>query len=68
MPKYIIVLSKKAEKELDKLSDKIAEPILTAISELENEPRPQGYIKLKGIDGYRISSSNYYTWPQERYL
>ena len=38
MPKYIIVLSKKAEKELDKLSDKIAEPILTAIRELENEP------------------------------
>jgi len=41
MPKYIIHLSKKAEKQLDKFSDSIAEPIIAAISELENNPRPQ---------------------------
>lgn len=59
MPKYIIVLSKKAQKQLDKLSDKIAEPIFTAITQLENNPRPNGYKKLKGRKGYRIRTGNY---------
>ncbi len=59
MPKYIAVLSKKAQKQLDKLSDKIAEPLLDAISELEKNPRPVGNKKLKGRDGYRIRVGNY---------
>jgi mRNA-degrading endonuclease RelE of RelBE toxin-antitoxin system len=32
MTKYTILLSKKAQKQLDKLSDNIAEPILSAIA------------------------------------
>lgn len=59
MPDYTVVLSKKAQKQLDKLSDKIAEPILEAISSLEENPRPQGYKKLKGREGYRIRIGNY---------
>ena len=59
MPKYTAVLSKKAQKQLDKLSDYIAEPIMDAISGLEENPRPAGYIKLKGRDGYRIRTGNY---------
>ena len=59
MPDYTVVLSKKAQKQLDKLSDKIAEPILEAISRLEENPRPQGYKKLKGREGYRIRIGNY---------
>ena len=59
MPKYTAVLTKKAQKQLDKLSDNIAEPILEAIADLEENPRPQGYIKLKGRDGYRIRVGNY---------
>lgn len=59
MPKYTAILSKNAQKQLDKLSDNIAEPILKAISELEGNPRPQGYKKLKGRDGYRIRTGNY---------
>ncbi len=59
MPNYTIVLSKKAQKQLDKLSDTIAEPILEAIGSLEANPRPQGYKKLKGRDGYRIRIGNY---------
>lgn len=35
MPKYTAVLSKKAQKQLDKLSDKIVNPILDAIADLE---------------------------------
>jgi len=59
MPNYIAVLSKKAQKQLDKLSDSIAEPIIEAIAQLEENPRPQGYKKLKGRDGYRIRTGNY---------
>ncbi len=46
VPKYTAILSKKAQKQLDKLSDKIANPILQAIEDLENDPRPFGYKKL----------------------
>ncbi len=59
MSNYTIVLSKKAQKQLDKLPDNIAEPIFDAISLLENEPRPTGCKKLQGRDGYRIRIGNY---------
>jgi mRNA interferase RelE/StbE len=59
MPNYTVVLSKKAQKQLDKLSDFIAEPIFEAISNLEENPRPAGNKKLKGRDGYRIRIGNY---------
>ena len=32
MPSYTVVLSKKAQKQLDKLPDTIAEPIIEAIA------------------------------------
>lgn len=47
MPKYTAVLSKKAQKQLDKLSDNIAEPIIDVIAGLEENPRPVGYKKTK---------------------
>lgn len=59
MPKYTVVLSKKAQKQLDKLSDNIATPIFEAIAGLEENPRPHGCKKLKGRDGYRIRAGNY---------
>ena len=59
MPNYTAVLSKKAQKQLDKLSDNIAEPIFEAIAGPEENPRPDGYKKLKGRDGYRIRTGNY---------
>lgn len=59
MSKYTAVLSKKAQKQLDKLPDTIAEPIFDAIIELEENPRPAGIKKLKGRDGYRIRIGNY---------
>jgi mRNA interferase RelE/StbE len=43
MPNYKAILSKKAQKQLDKLSDKIAKPLLFAIGDLEKDPRPRGY-------------------------
>ncbi len=59
MAKHLIIISKKAQKVLDKFSDHIAEPILEAISNLEDNPTPIGYKKLKGRDGYRIRVGNY---------
>ena len=50
MPNYVVFLSNKAQKQLDKLPDNIAEPILGAIGALETEPRPLGCKKLKGRD------------------
>jgi mRNA interferase RelE/StbE len=59
MPNYTIVLTKKAEKQLDKLPDNIAEPIIEAINDLADNPRPHGYKNLKNRDGYRIRVGDY---------
>ena len=59
MLKYTAVLSKKAQKQLDKLSDNIVAPILKTIAALEENPRPQGYKKLKGREGFRVRVGNY---------
>ncbi len=59
MPNYTVILSKKAQKQLDAFSDNIADTIIEAIATLENNPRPNGYKKLKGRDGYRIRTGNY---------
>ena len=59
MAKYTVSLSKRAQKQLDKLSDSIAEPIFTAIQNLADNPRPHGCKKLKGRNGYRIRIGDY---------
>ena len=59
MSSYTISLSKIAQRQLDKLSNHIAEPILVAIGLLESNPRPNGCKKLKDRDGYRILVGNY---------
>ena len=59
MPDYTIVLTQKARKQLDKLSDNIATPILHTIGSLAQNPRPKGYLKLKGREGYRVRSGSY---------
>lgn len=42
MPDYTVYLSKKAQKQLDSLSDKIVRSIIPSIAALENSPRPDG--------------------------
>jgi mRNA interferase RelE/StbE len=59
MPNYTVLLTKKAEKQLDKLPESIAEPIIEAINELSENPRPIGYKNLKKRDGYRIRIGDY---------
>ena len=59
MPKYTVLLTTKAQKQLDKLSDVVAKPLFEAIRRLAENPRPLGSIKLKGRDGYRIRVGNF---------
>jgi len=59
MPAYKITISRPAQKQLDKLQDNIAERLIAAIYDLVNDPRPIGYKKLKGRDGYRIRVGDY---------
>lgn len=54
MQKYTVSLTKRAEKQLDKLPDLIAEPIFKSLDALAYNPRPHGYKKLKGREAYRI--------------
>ena len=56
---YKVLLSVKAQKQLDKIADNIAAPILESIENLGNNPRPHGYKKLKDRKGYRIRSGDY---------
>lgn len=59
MAKYQVSISKAAQKQLNKLNDNIATPILDAIATLAANPRPAGVKKLKGRDGYRIRKGDY---------
>jgi mRNA interferase RelE/StbE len=56
---YKVVVLKSAEKELMKLPIKVQLKIIEAIDELAENPRPFGYKKLVGRDGYRIKIGNY---------
>lgn len=59
MPSYKVILTKKAEKQLDKLSDDIANPLLEALNMLSENPRPIGFKKLRGREGCRIRVGKY---------
>jgi mRNA interferase RelE/StbE len=56
---YNIRIEKSVLKSLEKISEPYYSNIKTAILKLSNNPRPQGYKKLKGRDGYRIRVANY---------
>lgn len=56
---YSLSFSKLALKELEKINEPYYSAIKQAIANLTINPRPQGYKKLKGRDGYRIRVSNY---------
>jgi len=59
MPDYTITISKTAQKQLDDIPDSAADKIIKAIRGLAHNPRPAGYKKLKGRDGYRIRKGQY---------
>ncbi len=56
---YQVVISRQALKSLEKLNEPFYSLIKTAILLLTENPRPQGYKKLKDRNGYRIRAGNY---------
>ena len=56
---YSVTVSKSAKKTLSKLPNEVIKKILDALDELGEDPRPMGYIQLKGRSGYRIRVGNY---------
>ena len=59
MPEYQLRITPTAQKQLNKLPDPIAGILIEAIHELKTNPRPYGYKKLKGRDGYRIRKGKF---------
>jgi len=56
---YSLNFSKLALKELEKINEPFYSSIKSAIVDLTENPRPNGYKKLKGRTGYRIRVGNY---------
>ncbi|MBF0107344.1 MAG: type II toxin-antitoxin system RelE/ParE family toxin [Deltaproteobacteria bacterium] len=60
MGKYKILISRTAEKAINKIPKSCLTKILAAISALSFDPFPDGHRKLKGYDDiYRIRVQNY---------
>ncbi len=58
---YRIVIGRSAEKEIRKLPSSVLKRVVNAISELSENPRPDGCKKLKGSDEelWRIRIGDY---------
>jgi mRNA interferase RelE/StbE len=56
---YTLNFSKRAFKELAKINEPFYSSIKVSIIGLTENPRPQGFKKLKGRDGYRIKVGDY---------
>lgn len=56
---YNVTLKKLAIKALGKINEPYYSNIKEAIYSLADNPRPIGYKKLKGRDGYRIRIADY---------
>jgi mRNA interferase RelE/StbE len=57
--KYTVFIERYAQKQILKLDKKAIPLIKSAIASLSDNPRPQGYKKLKGEDAYRIRIGDY---------
>lgn len=57
---YAIITPKAVQKQLDCLPDDIYERIAVKIQQLAENPRPDGVVKMKGVDSeYRIRIGDY---------
>lgn len=54
-----LFITKKAQKELDKIPDPIAKQIVRHILSLRNSPYPSNSKKLKGHENYRIRIASF---------
>ena len=56
---YKIKIEKRVLKTLEKIDEPYYSKIKASILKLANNPRPVGYKKLQGRDGYRIRVADY---------
>jgi len=56
---YIVKLKRSAEKELDRLPEKLYDRIIASLLALKENPYPAGVKKLQGREGHRIRVGNY---------
>lgn len=56
---YKIRIERTVQKTLEKINEPYYSKIKTAVLNLANDPRPAGYKKLKGRDGFRIRVADY---------
>lgn len=54
-----LFITKRAERELSKLPDKLAKTLAKHILSLSNNPYPANFKKLKGQDNYRLRIGSY---------
>ncbi len=60
MPQYRIeFLDRRTQRELDRVLEPDYSRIVTALLGLENDPRPPGCRKLRGLEGWRIRVGNW---------
>ena len=56
---YEVIVEKSVVKQLQKIPQPYFRKIKAALTSLGNNPRPNGYLKLKGRDGYRVRVGDY---------
>lgn len=56
---YSVRIGSQAQKKLSKITEPYYSKIKTSIVSLAKNPRPNGFIKLKGREGYRIRVGTY---------
>jgi mRNA interferase RelE/StbE len=57
---YAIIVTKSIQKELDNLANEVKERVCAKISQLSDNPRPDGVTKLKGCENeYRVRIGDY---------
>lgn len=56
---YKLSIRRKAQKQLAKLPADDYKKVKQTILDLANDPRPNGSVKLKGRDGWRVRQGNY---------
>ena len=56
---YEVVIGKAVIKQLQKVPSADYKRIKAALTGLSSNPRPKGYLKLKGRDAYRIRVGDY---------
>lgn len=56
---YQLLIEKQVQKQLEKIPMPDYQRVKNAINDLAQNPRPEGYKKLKGRPGYRIRQGNY---------